>query len=192
MSLSLKYPLVLASASPRRLDLLKQIGIVPEAVIPADIDESPLPHETPRALACRLAAEKAAKVFADHKDHIVLAADTFITLGARSLQKPADTEEERRFLQQLSGRRHKVLSAVSVMAPGLAAPRGRLSINTVCVKRLTNAEIESYIEAGEWVGKSGGYAIQGRFGAFITRIDGTQASIAGLPLYETYALLCGI
>lgn len=181
-------PLILASASPRRLELLTQMGVTPAQIIPADIDESPKPHETPRTLALRLASEKAQAVFARHPDHAVLAADTFVTVGRRTLQKPHDRAEAMDFLRLMSGRRHRVLTAVAVMAPGLAQPRTRLSINTVCVKRLTEDDMNGYLDENKWQGCSG-YALQSRFGAFVTRIDGTPDSIRGLPLYDTRCLL---
>lgn len=183
--------LILASASPRRADLLAQIGIVPDAIIPADIDETPLKNEHPRALALRLAAQKAHTVWAQNPDAVVLAADTFITVGRRCLQKPADADEERRFLALLSGRRHQALTAIAIMAPRKKAPQTRLSTTTVAVKRLLPADIEWYIQSQEWQGKSGGYAIQGRFSRFVKFIHGTQSGIAGLPLYETVCLLNG-
>lgn len=183
--------LILASASPRRADLLAQVGIVPDGIIPADIDETPLKNEHPRALALRLAAQKAHAVWAQNPDAIVLAADTFITVGRRCLQKPADADEERRFLTLLSGRRHQALTAIAIMAPHKKAPQTRLSITTVAVKRLLPADIEWYIQSQEWKGKSGGYAIQGRFSRFVKFIHGTQGGIAGLPLYETVCLLNG-
>ena len=185
--------LILASASPRRLDLLAQVGITPDQVIPADIDETAMAGEGAKDLALRLAAAKAAHVHVGNPQSVVLAADTFVTVGRRMLQKPLDATDEARFLRLMSGRRHKVLSAVAVMAPGLPAPRVRLSINTVHVKRLTPSEIDWFVTNREWEGKSGGYGIQGRFSAFVKRIDGTQDSIMGLPLYDTLCLLrsCG-
>lgn len=181
--------LILASASQRRADLLAQIGIVPDAIIPADIDETPLKNEHPRALTLRLAAQKAHAVWAQNPDAAVLASDTFITVGRRCLQKPADADEERRFLTLLSGRRHQALTAIAIMAPHKKAPQTRLSITTVAVKRLLPADIEWYIQSQEWQGKSGGYTIQGRFSRFVKFIHGTQGGIAGLPLYETVCLL---
>lgn len=181
--------LILASASPRRLELLKQIGITPDAIIPADIDETPLKNEAADKLALRLAITKAAHVHTKHPDAIVIAADTFVTVGRRQLQKPADADEARQFLRWMSGRRVKVLTGVAVMAPNLAKPKSRLSASIVCTKRLTNEDIEWHTATGEWQGRSGGCAIDGAFGAFVKRIDGTQDSIGGLPLYDTLVLL---
>lgn len=182
-------PLILASASPRRLELLRQIGITPAHIIPADIDESPRPHETPKALALRLAVEKAMAIYQKHPDHVVLAADTFVTVGRHSLQKPVDEAEARSFLRLMSGRRVKVLSGVAVMGPSFDKPRTRLSISTICTKRLTEADIDWHTASNEWQGRSGGCSISGHFAAFVKRVDGTPDSIAGLPLYDTLLLL---
>jgi septum formation protein len=185
---SITKKLILASSSPRRLELLRQIGIEPYAVIPADIDETALKNEQPDALALRLAASKAAHVYTLHPDQVVLAADTFVTVGRRQLQKPADAAEAAQFMRWMSGRRHRVLTAVAVMGPGMTKPRTRLSISVIHVKRLTEDEINWYLAGNSWQGCSG-YALQSRFGAFVTRIDGTSDSIRGLPLYDTMCLL---
>jgi septum formation protein len=182
-------PLILASASPRRLELLKQIGITPDAVIPADIDETPRKGEAADKLALRLAIAKAAHVHSKHPGSIVIAADTFVTVGRRQLQKPADEDEARQFLRLMSGRRIKVLTGVAVMAPHLSTPKSRLSTSIVCTKRLTDEDVEWHTATSEWQGRSGGCAIDGAFGAFVKRIDGTQDSIGGLPLYDTLMLL---
>ena len=181
-------PLILASASPRRLELLEQIGIIPDQVIPADIDETPHAGEEAKKLALRLAGEKAAAIFKQYPDHVVLAADTFITVGRRALQKPADEAEARSFLHLMSGRRHMVLTAIAVMAPSLETPRTRLSSSIVHLKSLTPDDIDWYLSQNKWQGCSG-YASQTRFAAFVKRIDGTQDSIRGLPLYDTVCLL---
>lgn len=186
--------LILASASPRRLELLAQIGITPDAVIPADIDETAHKNETPEALAKRLAATKAQAVFEKHADAIILAADTFVTVGSRTLQKPENATEATQFLKWMSGRRVKVLTAVAVASPTSPTPRVRLSTNTIITKRLTPQEIAWHASfPQEWQGRSGGCSVTGRFGAFIKRIDGTPDSIGGLPLYDTMCLLrsCG-
>ncbi len=204
MSIQKHVPLILASASPRRLALLAQIGVIPDAIIPADIDETERKGERAADLAQRLAAEKAMAVYmqiqSDPRFHdpVILAADTFVTVGRRALQKPADAVEAAQFLRYMSGRRVRVLSAVAVMggphAGPTPVPRVRLHISTLAVKRLTEAEIAwhtSFVD--EWHGRSGGCAIDGRFAAFIKRIDGTPDSIGGLPLYDTINLLnsCG-
>ena len=179
---------VLASASPRRLELLAQIGIAPDAVDPADIDETPARGELPRDHAARLADEKAAVVRARHGDAVVLAADTVVALGRRILPKAEDAATARRCLAMLSGRRHKVIGGVTVI--GLhGAIRRRLVTTSVKFKRLDAAEIEAYIACGEWDGKAGGYAIQGRAAALIPWIEGSWSNIVGLPLYETAQLL---
>lgn len=186
--------LILASSSPRRLELLAQIGVTPDAVIPADIDESPKKDEMPAALAKRLASDKAGHVHAQYPDALVIGADTFVTVGRHVLQKPKDARDAAHFLMLMSGRRVKVITGVAVMAPGLASPRLRLSTNTICVKRLTPADIAWHTSfPDEWQGRSGGCSVTGRFSGFITRIDGTPDSIAGLPLYDTLCLLtsCG-
>jgi septum formation protein len=183
--------LVLASASPRRLQLLRQIGLVPEAVDPAEIDETPLEGETARRLALRLARAKAATCAARHPDAFVLAADTVVAVGRRLLAKPADEGEARRMLSLLSGRAHRVLSAVAAHAPGGRAG-ARLSETRVKFKRLTGAELAAYLASGEWDGKAGAYAVQGRAGAFVADLSGSYSGVVGLPLYETRALLVGL
>ena len=183
--------LVLASASPRRIELLAQIGVVPDHVDPADIDETPLKGETPTRLAERLARGKAEVVAARSPDAIVLAADTVVALGRRILPKAETPEEARRCLELLSGRAHRVMTAVSVLAPD-GRRAGRLSESRVHFRRLDAADIEAYIRSGEWRGKAGGYAIQGRAGAFALRISGSYSGIVGLPLHETVQLLTGL
>jgi septum formation protein len=179
--------LVLASASPRRLDLLARIGIVPDAVDPADIDETVLKGETPRAHVVRLAAEKAAVVAARHPDAVVLAADTVVAAGQRILPKTENADAARACLTLLAGRRHRVLTAVTVIAAGKA--RHRLSDTIVAFKPLTDAEIFAYLATAEWQGKAGGYAIQGRAEAFVRFLSGSHSGVVGLPLFETRNLL---
>lgn len=180
--------LVLASASPRRLELLARLGIVPDAVLPAEIDESPRKGELPQPYAARMAAEKAAA--AAQAGSFVLAADTVVAAGRRILPK-ADTEEQARAaLDLLSGRRHRVHSAVTLVAPDGTA-RHRLSTSMVAFKRLSEEELAAYLASGEWLGKAGGYAIQGRAEALIRQISGSHSGVMGLPLYETRALLRG-
>ena len=183
--------LVLASASPRRRDLLEQIGIVPDAVVPAEIDEEPRRGELPAQLAKRLAAEKARAVAAIRTDAFVLAADTVVAVGRRLLGKPGDAYEARAFLQLLSGRRHRVLGGIA-----LAAPDGRLVVklanSVVRFKRLNEREIDAYLATGEWEGKAGGYAIQGAAAAFIPAINGSYTNVVGLDIAITHAMLAGL
>ncbi|MDO8799751.1 nucleoside triphosphate pyrophosphatase [Phenylobacterium sp.] len=183
--------LVLASASPRRLDLLAQIDLVPDAVVAAEIDETPLPNETPRLLALRLAVAKAAKVAAEQPDAYVLAADTVVAVGRRVLPKVETEAEGRKCLELLSGRAHKVLTAVAVRAPDGRAV-SRLVESRLHVKRLNAAEITAYLATGEGIGKAGGYAIQGRAGGFVMSLQGSYPAVVGLPLYETLNLLNGL
>ncbi len=178
--------LILASASPRRLSLLAQIGVVPARVVAPDVDETPLKDERPRDYVQRVAAAKAAAVPCGDGE-VVLAADTSIAVGRRILGKPADEADLVRMLDLLSGRRHHCLSAVVVVANGKT--RTRLSDTIVAFKSLTPAEIRAYVASGEGMGKAGGYAIQGRAEAFIRRIDGSYSGVVGLPLFETRALL---
>ena len=183
--------LVLASASPRRLALLRQVGIAPDAVAPAALDEAPRPRELPADYVRRVARDKAAAVAPRHGDAFVLAADTVVALGRRILPKAEDEATARDCLRRLSGRRHRVLGAVVVVAPdGRRAER--LVATTVTFKRLTAAEIAAYLASGEWRGKAGGYAIQGRAAAFIPRLNGSYPNVVGLPLTETLALLTGL
>ena len=181
--------LVLASASPRRLDLLAQIGIVPDAVTPADIDETPLKGEPPRDYVRRMSSEKAAAVpCAD--DAAVLAADTVVTAGRRILGKPADADEAAGFLRLLSGRRHKVMTSVTLVHAGRS--RHRLVETTVRFRPLTPAEIADYVAGGDWRGKAGGYGIQGPAAAFAPWLQGSFTAVVGLPLAETAALLAAV
>ena len=179
--------LVLASASPRRLDLLRQIGLEPDAIDPADTDETPKPAETPRAYALRMATAKLAVVSSRHPNAMVLAADSVVAVGRRILPKAETEAEARACLALLSGRRHKVLGGVAVGANGQA--RTRLVETAVRFKRLESAEIEDYLQSGEWRGKAGGYAIQGRAAGFVAFLSGSYSNVVGLPLFETLALL---
>jgi septum formation protein len=180
--------LVLASASPRRLELLKQIGLKPDHVDPASLDETPLPRELPAVHALRLAREKAKAVAARHPDAVVLAADTVVACGRRILPKSTDEATARRCLALLSGRRHRVVGGVVVIAPGKSM-KTRLVTTTVAFKRLTEAEIEAYLASGEWRDKAGAYAIQGRAALFVRFLSGSYSNVVGLPLFETAALL---
>lgn len=178
--------LVLGSGSPRRRELLAQIGITPDAILPPDIDETPLKGELPRPYCLRLARQKAHAVAAG-ADDIVLCADTTVALGRRILGKPEDAGEAAHFLTQLGGRRHQVITAVAVRRGDRVWLRDVVS--AVRMKRLSDAEINAYLASGEWRGKAGGYAIQGLAGAFIPWIGGSFTGIVGLPLAETAALL---
>lgn len=181
-------PLVLASASPRRLDLLARIGVIPGAVDPADINEAALSGEIPRVHVVRLAAQKAATVAVRHPGAVVLAADTVVAAGRRILPKTENETEARQCLTLLSGRRHHVLTAVTVIDAGGKA-RHRLSDTIVTFKPLSAREIDDYVQSGEWRGKAGGYAIQGRAEAFVRFLAGSHSGVVGLPLWETRNLL---
>lgn len=180
-------PLVLASASPRRLSLLAQIGVVPARVVAPEVDETPLKAERPRDYVQRVAAAKAAAV-PRGAGEVVLAADTSIAAGPRILGKPVDEADLVRMLELLSGRRHHCLSAV-VVIDAAGTMRMRLSDTIVAFKPLTPAEIAGYVASGEGMGKAGGYAIQGRAEAFVRHIAGSYSGVVGLPLFETRALL---
>lgn len=187
-----KPPFVLASASPRRLDLLAQIGIVPDRVRPAEIDETPMRDELPRPLAQRLAEEKALAVAeAEGAGCAILAADTVVAVGRRILPKAEDAETARRCLSRLSGRRHIVYGGIALIGPD-GRVRSRVVETAVVFKRLEAPEIDAYIASGEWDGKAGGYAIQGSAAALIRRIGGSYTNVVGLCLHETYKLLTGI
>ncbi|MBX3503136.1 MAG: septum formation protein Maf [Alphaproteobacteria bacterium] len=184
--MSLSCPLVLASASPRRLELLRQIGIEPVRIAPADVDETPARRELPLAYARRMARAKAAAVVS--AGDIVLAADTVVACGRRILPKADTAQAARACLDLLSGRRHRVLGAVCVVAPD-GTRRERLVASVVRFKRLSPAEIESYLSSGEWSGKAGGYAIQGRAAGFVSFLSGSYSNVVGLPLFEVTQML---
>ena len=183
--------LVLASASPRRRELLAGIGIFPDAVIPPDMDETPFRRELPARTARRLADSKAESIAEREPEAFVIAADTVVALGRRLLGKPADENQARRFLGMISGRRHRVYGGVAVAAPD-GRRAGRLVTTVVSFKRLAPPEIEDYLASGEWRDKAGGYAIQGRAAALVPRINGSYSNVVGLPLYETVSLLQGL
>lgn len=174
---------VLASASPRRLDLLSQIGVVPDAIVPADIDEKPLKSERPRAYAHRIAAEKAAKVIAAHSGSVILAGDTVVAVGQRILPKAECEDSARKCLKLLSGRRHKVISGISLVDTA-GQQKTTTVMSDVIFSRLHERDIDLYIKSGEWDGKAGGYAIQGLAAAWIRQIGGSYSNIVGLPLFE--------
>ena len=181
--------LVLASSSPRRVELLALVGVTPDRIDPADIDETPLKGETPPRLALRLAVSKARVVAERSPDAVVLAADTVVAVGRRFLEKAADEAEAVRFLRLLSGRGHRVYTGVAVAAGGRISER--VVETRVTFKVLSDAEIAAYVASGEWKGKAGGYGIQGRAGAFVTRLVGSYPAVMGLPLFETVNLLQG-
>jgi septum formation protein len=188
--------LILASASPRRLALLQQVGIEPDALLPTDLDETPQKSELPRLLAGRLANEKAhaaAKVAKSRPElagAYLLAADTVVSVGRRILPKCEIVSEAAQCLQLLSGRAHRVYTGLVLVTPN-GASRRRIVESRVRFKRLSSDEIEAYLASGEWRGKAGGYAIQGLAGSFVQKIVGSYSSIVGLPLYETVSLLAG-
>lgn len=182
--------LILASASPRRVDLLAQVGVRPSEILPADIDETPLKGELPAALAQRLAREKAMAVAALRPDACVLAADTVVGMGRRILDKTLEEADARRCLALLSGRSHSVYGGIA-----LALPDGRVLARCVQTrvrfKRLSPLEFEGYIAGGQWEGVAGGYAIQGTAAAFVKNMNGSYSNVVGLSLYDTMTLLQG-
>ncbi len=188
--------LILASASPRRLGLLQQVGVEPDLLRPSEIDETPQKAELPRALATRLAQEKAeralerAKRAEEADDAYVLAADTVVAVGRRILPKPEMTDEASQCLRLLSGRSHRVFTSVCLITPA-GKQRARLVESRVRFKRLSRQEMETYIATDEWRGKAGGYAIQGLAGAFVVKLMGSYTNIVGMPLHETMTLLEG-
>ncbi len=185
---SLKPSLILASASPRRVELLARLGVTADAIDPADIDETHRKAERPHDYARRMAAEKAAVVDTRHRSALVLAADTVVAAGPRILPKAEDEATARTCLTLLSGRRHRVLSAVCLIdAAGKA--HHRLSESILTFKRLSSVEIDTYIAGGEWHGKAGGYAIQGYAESYVRALSGSHSGVMGLPLFETRALL---
>lgn len=183
--------LVLASASPRRLDLLAQIGIVPARVDPADIDETPLKDETPRAHALRLACGKARAVADRQPGAFVLAADTVVACGTRILPKAEDEQTARRCLARLQGRRHRVYGGVCLIAPD-GRQVSRVVQTVVTFAPLSEQQQRAFLAAGDWHGKAGGYAIQGLAAAFVSSLNGSYSNVVGLPLHETANLLAGL
>jgi septum formation protein len=191
MNPAVQSRLILASGSPRRLELLRQIGIEPDAIEASCVDEQPLRRELPLDHARRLALEKAVAVAGRHPAAFVLAADTVVACGRRLLPKAEDLETARACLRLLSGRRHRVVGGVCVIDP--AGRRRVRSVTTaVTFKRLAMDEMEDYLRSGEWEGKAGGYAIQGRAAVFVRAVNGSYSNVVGLPLFETHAMLCGM
>ena len=191
MSQNPRPRLILASRSPRRAELLAQVGIVPAAVIPADVNETPNRRELPRALAERLACEKArwaGERVPQGGPAVILAADTVVACGRRVVPTPATEAEARAGLELLSGRRHRVFGGIAVLAPD-GRVRARVVETQVAFKRLEEREIENYLRIEEWRDRAGGYAIQGRAAAFVRWIRGSYSNVVGLPLFETVALL---
>ena len=194
---SSKPPLALASGSPRRLALLQQIGLEPDALLPADLDETPGRNESPRKLAARLALEKAragaktARSRAELQNAYIVAADTVVCVGRRILPKCETREEAEDCLRLLSGRAHRVYTGVTVIDT-LGRERSRLAEARLRFKRLSGREIEAYLDSREWRGKAGGYAIQGIAGGFVVKLVGSYTAVVGLPLQETMALLDGL
>lgn len=188
----MKNRLILASASPRRADLLAQIGCTPDDICPADIDETPNKNELPRDLALRLATEKARTVrnTVNYNNAYILAADTVVACGRRILDKPADADAARACLKRLSGRRHHVYGGIALIRPD-GEVSTRLCDTVVMFKTLSHTETDSYIESDEWQGVAGGYAIQGRAAAFVKFIRGSHSNIVGLSLYDTVCMLQG-
>ncbi|MBX3566456.1 MAG: Maf-like protein [Rhizobiaceae bacterium] len=194
--MSARHALVLASGSPRRIELLQQAGLEPHRILPANVDETPQRAEHPRSLAKRLARAKADKAHAslaaepDHAGAFLLAADTVVSVGRRILPKAESEDEAADCLKLLSGRAHRVYTGVCLISPS-AKVRLRLVETRVRFKRLSRDDIDSYIASGEWRGKAGGYAIQGLAGSFVIKMVGSYSNVVGLPLYETVALLAG-
>ncbi|MDP7600272.1 MAG: Maf family nucleotide pyrophosphatase [Rhodospirillales bacterium] len=182
---------ILASASPRRVELLRQISIVPDHILPAEIEETPLKNEQPRELVARLAVAKAAAIAKDYPDAYVLAADTVVACGRRILPKAETTDDARALLEMLSGRRHRVISGVSIFAPA-GASSARVVETAVTFKRLSSAELDNYLASDEWRDKAGAYAIQGLAARFVRSLNGSYSNVVGLPLYETSQMLSGL
>jgi nucleoside triphosphate pyrophosphatase len=182
---------ILASRSPRRIELLKQINIVPDAVIPSDVEEIPLKNELPRAYVKRLAMEKAQFVAKGNSESLVMGADTVVACGRRIIEKAEDEYEARCYLKLLSGRRHRVISGICLVTPDKGIMT-KVVESVVQFKRLTANEINAYLELGQWHDKAGAYSIQGAAAGFVSFISGSYSNVVGLPLYETRQLLMTI
>lgn len=184
--------LILASASPRRKELLAQVGIIPEHIIPADIDEAVLNNEAPSVYVRRIAHEKAVAVSKQFPDAYILAADTAVARGKQILPKAEDNDTVMKCLRQLSGKRHTVYTGLCVLAPHSKYKSSRHVDSKVSFKRLSEDEIKTYVASGEGIGKAGGYAIQGLAGKFVQWINGSYSAVVGLPLYEVTTMLEGL
>jgi septum formation protein len=171
--------------------LLRQISIVPDHILPAEIEETPLKNEQPRELVARLAVAKAAAIAKDYPDAYVLAADTVVACGRRILPKAETTDDARALLEMLSGRRHRVIGGVSIFAPA-GASSARVVETAVTFKRLSSAELDNYLASDEWRDKAGAYAIQGLAARFVRSLNGSYSNVVGLPLYETSQMLSGL
>lgn len=182
---------ILASASPRRVNLLRQIGIVPDQIIPADIDETPLKSERPRQLVARLAEQKVTAIAKDHPGSFILAADTVVACGRRIMPKADTVEEARKFLELLSGRRHRVIGGLAIISPE-GEMRGRVVETAVAFKNISPKELDTYLAEDEWQGKAGAYAIQGLAAKFVRQLNGSYSNVVGLALFETSQLLNGL
>ncbi len=189
--MNVQTPVILASASPRRAALLAQIGVIAHKIVPADVDETPLKGETAIMLARRLAMAKALEVQKKHRDACIIGADTIVAVGRRILGKAETEVEARRFLELLSGRSHRVVGGLCVLAPDGRAVHKVVS-TSVTFKRLDRSELDGYLACEEWRGKAGAYAIQGRAGAFVRRINGSYTNVVGLALFETAGALKGL
>ncbi len=190
MSSSVKSKLILASASPRRRELLARIGVVPDAILPADINETPHKDELPKPHALRLAIEKAEAISPEHKDAYILAADTVVGVGRRILPKAEDKGTAKYCLELLSGRAHRVFTGVCLLTPG-GRQIERVVETRLKMKRLSDIEMLMYLDSKEWDGKAGGYGIQGLAGAFISHISGSYSNVVGLPVFETRNMFIG-
>ncbi len=189
-ALKSNFPLILASASPRRQELLAQINVTPDLIIPAHIDETPHSRETPRQLAQRLAVSKSAFIQKDHPNHFILGSDTVVALGKRLLGKADTPKEAHAYLSLLSGRRHKVYSGISLITPD-GRQISRVVVTSVIFKRLSKRDIDNYLKHDEWQGKAGAYAIQGMAAQYIKAINGSYSNVVGLPLFESANMLRG-
>lgn len=187
----MSHNLILASSSPRRLELLSQIGLIPSSIEPADIDETPLKGEQPKALALRLAETKAKTIAKNKPSRFVLAADTVVAKGRQLIDKAEHEDDARAFLTALSGHRHTVWGGIAIIAPD-GKLSSRVVETTVQFKKLSDEEIATYLRSGEWRGKAGGYAIQGRAAAFVKFIQGSYSNVVGLSLYDTMQILNGL
>ncbi len=183
--------LVLASSSPRRVELLRQIGIVPDQIVPANVDETPLNSELPKKLVERLAVKKAGAVAQENRESFVLAADTIVACGRRILTKAESIEQARNFLELLSGRRHKVFGGLAIICPK-GEMHTRVVETRVVFKRLSSKELDAYLISGEWKDKAGAYSIQGFAAKFVSAVNGSYSNVVGLPLFETSQILSGL